>query len=152
MASSNNSLHLIKSGPGWVPADQYAEEWGAKYKDGDEIVVKREAVKNPKEVRWFFAMLRKVVENQTIYTNTEELRSALLIATGHYTWRRDLFSRRYEHPDSFTDMDDEVFKLFKRESLRLIQEQLGIDATELMREVDGTQKWVGPMPWQSNDR
>lgn len=144
--SSDKSIHLIRRGCIWVPADQHAEEWSEKFKDGDEVVFERKAVKNPKEVRWFFAMLRKVVENQTIYTNTEELRAALLIATGHYDWRRDLFGRRYEHPHSFTDMDDEVFKKFKTASLRLIQEELHIDAEELMREVDGTQKWVGPLP------
>lgn len=144
--SSERAIHLIRRGRVWAPADEHAEQWSDKFKDGDEVVFERKAVKSPKEVRWFFAMLRKVVDNQTIYTNTEELRAALLIATGHYDWRRDLFGRRYEHPHSFTDMDEEVFRAFKTKSLHLIEEQLGIDAVELMREVDGTQKWHGPLP------
>lgn len=144
--ASANSINLIRRGPGWVPADQHADEWTQKHKIGDELVFERKAVKNAKEVRWYFAMLRKVIDNQEVYKHPEELRAALLIATGHYDWRRDLYGRRYEHPHSFTDFDDETFKVFKAQSLKLIETELGIDAVELMREVDGTQKWVGPLP------
>lgn len=144
--SNANTIHLIRRGPGWVPADEHATEWSQKFNQNEEIVVTRKSVRNPKEVRWFFAMLRKVIENTERFSDTEELREALLIGTGHYRWRRDIYGRLYEVADSFTDMDEDVFCDFKEKALHLIEVELGIDATELMREVDGTQKWVGPLP------
>lgn len=144
--SAPNTIHLIKRGKVWVPADAHAEEFTDKRKDGTEEVFQRVAAKSPKSMRWYFQMLKKVVENQGVYKDTEELREALLIATGHYKWKRDIYGRRYECANSMRDMDEDTFELHKQQALRLIESQLGIDAVELMRQADGTQKWVGPLP------
>lgn len=144
--SAVNTIHLIKRGKVWVPADAHAEEFTDKRKDDTEEVFQRISVKSPKAMRWYFVMLKKVIENTEVYKDTEELRDALLIATGWYTWKRDIYGRRYEVAKSMREMDDDQFELHKQQALRLIESQLGIDAVELMRQADGTQKWVGPLP------
>lgn len=145
--ANSKTIHLIRRGPGWVPADEHAEAWTQKHKANDEVMFEQVHSKiEPKELRKFFVMIRKVIDAQGIYKNTEELRAALLIATGRYDWRRSLFGDRYEHPHSFTEMTNEEFLEFKRDAVRLIAEQLGIDAIELMRPDDGTKKWEGPIP------
>lgn len=141
--SAVNTINLVKRGDVWVPVGTHAQEYTAKFKDGEEVLFKRQKAKSPKEMRWYFAMLRKVIDNTERFTNTEELREALLIGTGNYTWHRDMYGRLREVPDSMADMDEDQFREHKKEALKLIETELGIDATELMREVDGTEKVYG---------
>lgn len=153
---SGRSINLVKRGKCWWPADQHAEEFTDAQADGKEDTFERFNVKSPKEVRWFFAMLREVMKHipDDQFRNTEELRHALLIEAGLYRWRRRrLFGTeyRYEEPFSFTEMDDDQFRAFKEKALDLIQQHYDIDPRELMREVDGTQKWTGPMPWDGKE-
>lgn len=147
--SSSKSIHLIRRGPGWVPADENAEKFTHKIDVGVELVFDQVHSKvDPKRLRRHFAMLRKVVRASGVYKHTEELREALLIATGNYTWRHisiGTIDRRFEVPKSYTEMSDDEFIEYDRDCVRLIAEQLGIDAVELMRPDDGTQKWEGPI-------
>lgn len=138
--SAAGTIHLIKRGRVLVPADQHADEYIGKLKDGDEIVVKRQAVKNPKEVRWYFAMLREVCEQTEQFSNPEELREALMIETGYYVWHVDMHGRHRQVPKSLTELDLDEFREHKKLAMKAIQEKLGIDAEELMRVADGTQK------------
>lgn len=134
------TIHVIRRGKALFPADEHAEEYIDKLEQGGELVFKRQAVKNPVEVRWYFSMLGKVLDNTDVYKSKDELREALMIATGYYEWHRDLFGRYREVPKSLTDLDLDEFKDHKEKALRLIETELGIDAVELMRAVDGTQK------------
>lgn len=145
--SDARAIHLVKRGFVWVPADEYAEAFTNKTAENTEVMFTRHVSKaSPKSMRRYFAMLKKVVEQDGVYKDVEELRSALLIATGYYTWKRDLYGRRYEHPESMAGWDEEKLQEHKRRAEKLIAEQLGYDVEELMRPYDGTTKWEGPIP------
>src|SRR5262249_17712345 len=97
----------------------------------------------PAQHRWFFAMLKKVVDNTDRWEGVEPLRDALKFSTGNYRLTRDLQGRWREVPNSmsYASMKEIEFKMFVLRCLDLIQEHLGIDAEQLMREVDAEEGW-----------
>lgn len=72
---------------GLVPADQFADEFMASLKDGQQVLV---TVRKPRSIaqhRWLFALLRKVVENSDKWADEKVLLDDLKLATGLFETR-----------------------------------------------------------------
>ena len=139
--SDDARFNLIRRGNVLVPADAFAEDYISQLPQEKEIIVERISTKNPREVRWYFAMLRTVLDNTDRYKTTEELRYAIMLGTGQYDVHfNEITGRHHKRVRSLANMDQDEFRAHKELALKWIADNLGIDAAELMREVDGTQK------------
>ena len=134
---------FIRHGNSLVPADFAAEEFLAEIADGREIIVTARKARSPQHHRWFFALLRKVVENAEQWQTEEELLDALKLATGHVEYRADINGEIYTAPRSisFAAMAEDAFKRFRaRACYVLATKVLKCTPEELMGEVDMTQR------------
>lgn len=55
-----------------------------KLKEGEMVLIKVQRIRNPKLHRKYFALIRKVYENQSFFKEQEQLRKFLEMAAGHY--------------------------------------------------------------------
>lgn len=134
---------FVRRGNALVPADFAAEEFLGEIADGREIIVTTRKARSPQHHRWFFALLRKVVENTDYFSNEDELLDALKLATGHCERRMTIGGDAYVAPRSisFAAMGEEAFRRFrKRACYVLATKLLRCSPEELMGEVDETQK------------
>lgn len=77
-------LELIRSGNYLAPANDNATERLKKIPDGHYAVAQITQPRDPRHHKAYFAMIRKVYENQTIFPNEYHLRKFLEMAAGHY--------------------------------------------------------------------
>lgn len=125
-----------------VPADFHADDIISEIPEGGEVMVTVRRARNPKFHRWFFALLRKVIENtDKKWRNEEELLYALKIATGHCEPSASLEGYVLLQPKSinFGAMDELKFKSFVGRCLDEIHLNLGIDPDLLMDEINREQ-------------
>ena len=111
---------FVRRGNALVPADFAAEEFLGELAEGREIIVTTRKARSPQHHRWFFALLRKVVENTEDFHNEEEVLDALKLATGHTERRLTLDGGAYLAPKSisFAAMGEEAFRRFRKSHSR----------------------------------
>ncbi len=134
---------FIRRGNTLVPADFAADEFLAEIPEGREILVSARRARSPQHHRWFFAMLRKVVDNTEQWQTEDELLDALKLATGHTERRMTIGGEPYLAPRSisFAAMPEGAFTRFrKRACFILATKVLGCSPEELMGETDRTQE------------
>lgn len=134
---------FVRRGNTLIPADFAADELVSKIPEGKEIMVTIRKPRSPQHHRWFFALLRIVVENTDIWKNEEELLEALKIDVGHTKQIVTLDGEVVFQPDSinFASMDEVKFNEFRKSSCdALAQKILHCHPDELMKEVDATQR------------
>lgn len=110
--------------------------------EGREAVMSARLPRSPNFHRWFFAMLRKVIEaTGDRWPREENLLDDLKFATGYYTVREDFEGTPYRKPDSisFASMDEDTFKEFVRKCFDVIVLKTGVDPEVLMDAVEEEQ-------------
>jgi len=133
---------MKRVGGALVPADFNADDTIHDIPEGAEVLVSIRQPRNPKHHRWFFALLRKVIDNTDgRWKNEEELLFALKMATGHCEPSPALTGEVVLFPKSisFASMGELAFKSFVARCLDEIHLNLGIDPDLLMDEVNQEQ-------------
>lgn len=146
---------FIKRGRSLVAADFAAEEFLAGIKDGREVLVSVRRARSPKHHRWFFALLRKVVENSERWADEDDLLDDLKLATGHATRRVHLLTGEVclvAKSINFASMPEDPFRRFRDRCLYVLGKTLGVDPLTLMQETDATQRRVDAPPVVPADR
>jgi hypothetical protein len=121
-----------------VPADYHADDIVHGIPENGEVMITLRRARNPKFHRWFFALLRKVIENtDNRWANEEALLFALKIEVEHCEPSVALTGEVILQPKSinFAAMDEIKFKSFVALCLDAIHLNLGIDPDLLMEEV-----------------
>jgi hypothetical protein len=137
---------FIKKGNSLVPADFAAEEFLDGIPSGREILVSVRRARSPQHHRWFFALLRKVVDNTDRWASEEELLDDLKIACGHVTKRVNILTGEVSlvaRSINFASLPEDPFRRFKDRALFVLGKVLGVDPLSLMDEVEATQRPVG---------
>ena len=140
--SDLNGVCMKRVGGALVPADYIADDVMSTIPEGGELVVTLRRARNPRFHRWFFALLRKVIDNTDgRWASEEQLLYALKMATGHCEPAPALTGEVLLHPKSinFAAMDELKFKTFVARCLDEIHLNLGIDPDLLMEEVNTEQ-------------
>jgi hypothetical protein len=139
-----DGVSFVRRGGHLVPADVRADEMVGMIKEGQEVLVTIRKARSPEHHRWFFAMLRKVIENTEEWNSEEELLTALKFAAGHVDRCSLLDGTVVEMPRSinFGSMDEFQFRRWKDRAVYLLSQYIGVDPTEFMKEVDATQRRV----------
>jgi hypothetical protein len=127
-----------------VPVDHAALEWVEALPFGREVLITIQRPRSPEHHRWYFAMLKKVVDGSGTWKSTAELLEAIKFEVGHTETRRNLFGTAYQTTKSisFEKMGQDEFRSFVERSMEVIALATGIDPDELMREVVAEQ---GPL-------
>ena len=134
---------FVKRGNTLVPADFAADEFLSGIPDGREILVSVRRPRSPQHHRWFFALLRKVVENSEHWSSEEDLLDDLKLMTGHFTRRVNLLTGDIclvAKSINFASMPEDPFRRFKDRALFVLSKVLGVDPLQLMEETNATQK------------
>lgn len=139
---------FVRRGRTLVPRDFAADEMLDAIGDGKEVIVLIRRARSPAHHRWFFKLLRSVVQNTDDFSDEEELLDAVKHATGHVERRMLLDGSVYMAPRSinFAAMDEFKFKRFVDRALFVLSRALGFDPVELMHEVDVDQGVIGVKP------
>lgn len=132
---------FFRRGNTLVPSDFAAEEILSGIPEGKEILV---TIRRPRHVehhRWFFACLRRVVENSEVWKDEEELLDVLKIATGHTKPVQLWDGTIYRRPKSinFASQGQDAFQRFVNRALYVLAQMTGIDPTVLKAETQATQ-------------
>lgn len=136
---------FLRRGNSLVAADFAAEEFLAGIPNGREVLVTVRRPRSPRHHRWFFALLRKVVENSELWHDEDDLLDDLKLATGHASRRVNVLTGEtvlVARSINFASMPEDPFKRFKMRCLHVLAGALGIDPVALMEETDATQKLV----------
>lgn len=125
-----------------VPVDFHGDDILHDIPENGEVMVTLRRARNPKFHRWFFALLRKVIDNtDNRWKNEDELLYALKIEVGHCEPTPAMTGEVLLQPRSinFAAMDEIKFKLFVTRCLDAIHLNLGIDPDRLMEEINSEQ-------------
>lgn len=142
--SDLDGRNFLKRGNTLIPADFAADEMLATLKEGREVIMSMRRARSPVHHRFFFALLRQVVNNtEGKWADESDLLSDLKFATGHRNRRENLVTGDiYEVARSinFAAMSEDQFREFKDKCLDVLTRHLGWDPVVLMKEVEATQK------------
>jgi hypothetical protein len=133
---------FVRKGNALYPADFAADELLASIPEGKEVIITTRRPRNPAFHRWFFAKLRKVVENTERWVDEEDLLWDLKVRVGHVRRRIDgLTGREIIEPKSinFAAMGEDQFRRFSNRCDDVLAPVLGVDPNVLMDEVKHTQ-------------
>lgn len=136
---------FVKRGNTLVAADFAADEFMAGIPNGREVIVSVRRPRSPQHHRWFFALLRKVVDNSEQWQSEEDLLDDLKIATGHAERRVNILTGEVQlcaKSINFASMPEDPFARFKSRCLYVLGRVLGIDPVTLMEETDATQRLI----------
>lgn len=126
-----------------VASDFAADEFMAKLKQGSEVIITIRKARSPQHHRWFFAMLRKVIDNTDArWAHEDDLLDDLKLATKHIRKRiNGLNGEAIIEPKSinFAALDEYSFRDFVKLCLGAIALATGIDPETLMAETQATQ-------------
>lgn len=137
---------FVKRGRVLVPADFAADEMLDDLPEGREVLMTMRRPRSPQHHRFFFALLRKVVENTDRWASEEDLLDDLKIACGHATRRANLITGEISlvaKSINFASMPEDAFRRFKDRALFVLSTAIGVDPVTLMEEAEATQKPVG---------
>jgi hypothetical protein len=142
--SDINGVCFVRRGSTLVPADFHADEFLNTLQEGKEVILSSRRARSPQHHRWVFALLRKVVENtEGLWANEADLLDDLKEATGMVVRRQNPLTGSWHvgsRSISFAAMDENSFRSWRDRALDILSQRLGWDVTELMKEVDETQK------------
>lgn len=126
-----------------IASDFAADEFMGSLKQGAEIIVSTRKARSPQHHRWFFSMLRKVVENTDgRWVNEDDLLDDLKLATKHIRKRiNGITGEAIIEPKSinFANLDEYAFRDFVKLCCGAIAVATGIDPETLMAETQATQ-------------
>lgn len=137
---------FMKHGRALIPADFAAEEMLDGLAEGREVLITLRRPRSVQHHRWFFALLRKVVENTERWASEEDLLDDLKLACGHVTRRVNMLTGEISlvaKSINFASMPEDSFRRFRDRALYALGKVLGVDPVTLMAETDATQKPVG---------
>jgi hypothetical protein len=140
-----NARNFVRRGRVLVPVDRAALEWLERIPEEHEVLITSRKVRSPRHHRWFFAMLRKVVEATELWMNEVRLLDDLKDAQGLYEIQQSAFGlppRKVLKSISWVAMDQDEFRSFIERSIEMIATTTGIDPEDLMREVEAEE---GPL-------
>ncbi len=130
-----------------IPSDIHAEEFLAGIGEDKEVLVTIRRPRSPQHHRWFFAMLRLVIENTEDRWHSEEtLLDDLKLAVGHVEKRINaLTGEMVFRPKSisFASMGQDPFQRFVKRCTYVIHRSTGIDPELLMQETNEAQQRIG---------
>lgn len=135
---------FFRRGGALIPSDVAADEMLREIADGREIMITIRKPRSPQHHRFFFSMLRKVVENSDQWASEDVLLDDLKLATGHCELRRNaLTGAAVMAPKSinFASMEEHAFRRFV-DRCCFVLAQAGIDTDTLMAETAASQKRV----------
>ena len=131
----------------FVPADFAAEEMLASVPLKREGLLSMRRPRSPLHHRWFFALMRKVIETmpdgRQRWTDEKALLKMLKLEVGHVdpVWRLDGTGEFPPAAINFASMSEDEFIPFRDQCLSVLAgEILHCDPLDLMREVDATQE------------
>jgi hypothetical protein len=134
---------FIKRGNALIPADFAAEEFLNEIPAGREVIITVRRPRSPQHHRWFFGMLRKVVENTDHWSDESDLLDDLKDAVGHVHKTVNRITGQLRRPTksiAFANMGEDKFKRFKERCLFVLTQALGWDPVALMDEADEEQR------------
>jgi len=107
-------VFLTKTERGFIPSTEADEEITNRIALGEEAQVEFRKARNSQFHRKFFAMLKTVFENQTKYSNLEDLLVEIKVRTGHYREHIAMSGEIIYLPKSisFEKMDNIEFEKF----------------------------------------
>jgi len=129
---------FVRRGNTLVAGDLAAAECLDGMKSGCEVLVLISRTRSPAHHRWFFALLRKVVDNNETWADEDDLLEDLKDAVGHV--ELDAINpltkrvRRRTRSISFASMPEDKFSRFKERCLYVLAQKLGYDPIELMQD------------------
>lgn len=143
MSADLDGRCFVKRGGALLAADFAAEEFLSGIPDGREVVVTVRRARSPAHHRWFFGLLRKVVDNSEHWSDEDECLEDVKIMTGHVVKRVNLMTGEIvlaTKSINFASMPQDPFNRFVKRACFVLGKLLGIDPEELMRETDATQR------------
>lgn len=130
---------LIRDGNRLAPADPISEESIRQLKNGETVTANLRRPRNPRHHKLLFALLKIVYENQEAYPTTQELLSAIKMATGLFDTGKTVDGIPYAIPKSisFASMDQTSFAEWYDKALDVIITKIipGLDKEGLREEV-----------------
>lgn len=134
---------FVKRGGALIPADFAAEELLASLHEGREVILTVRKARSPAHHRWFFALLRKVVDNtDNRWADEEDLLDDLKLAVGHVSRRTNLLTGEVclvAKSINFASMTEHPFRRFRDRCVYVLGRVLGVDPLTLMAETNATQ-------------
>ena len=122
-------LMFRKIGKTLIPANKYAEQDFATFKEGASILIGLKKKRNPQHHRKLLGMLHYLVENTDHFRNKDAALDALKWNAGIYKtsfqWnrhRQEMMPVQTLESISFSSMDQHKFEEFYKESLDFIAE------------------------------
>jgi hypothetical protein len=130
-------IMLQKVGNTLVPATDLDAEDFEKIKAGTPVFCELKQPRNSRFHAKFFVLVNLLFKNQERYSDKEELREDLTIASGHYKVRYDLdgVETRKAKSISFANMDNTEFEAVYNDVVDTICKHFHFDKQELIDEV-----------------
>lgn len=110
-----------------------------KLEIGQELELEIKGTRNVKFHRLFFALINLAFENQSHYTNPDELRNDLTISAGHYETRTNYITGEeiiYAKSIKFSKMDNNEFKIIYNDVLDQVWKLLGASKEDIIKELE----------------
>lgn len=144
---------FARQGNALVPADVAADEYLAGIPQKREVIVQIRRPRSPEHHRWFFALLRLVLDAtnaRDTWPNEEAFLQGLKISVGHVDTVVSMDGEITLVPKSinFASMDQDAFARFVRRCAWVIEEHFKVDPVAMMDVVDKEQrvKLAPPIP------
>ncbi|OGD52545.1 hypothetical protein A3K80_09185 [Candidatus Bathyarchaeota archaeon RBG_13_38_9] len=137
-------LYVIKNNGALYPANEEAEEYFKRIKQGVVISCEMRRPRNYKNHLRYFKLLQIVLENQEIFTTIEQLKEAIKLMVGHVDYTRVLNKSTNEwelveipKSISFASMPELEFQDYFSKSIDAIIKYIipGMDKDDLLNEV-----------------
>jgi hypothetical protein len=137
-------LYVVKNNGALYPANEEAEEYFKKVKQGVIISCEMRRPRNYKNHKRMFALLQIVLDNQEIFTTIEQLKEAIKLMVGHVEYTRVLDKSTKEWATveipksiSFASMPELEFQDYFSKSIDAIIKYIipGMDRDDLLNEV-----------------
>ena len=121
---------------GLVPLGKHAEQTIRKLKPGKPILCEAKSTRNPAHHRKFFAVLRKVFEQQEQFPTEDALRMATLIKLGKFTVHTGFDGLPFPEPKSmaYASMARDEFEEFYDAAIAIWADLIGVTPIELEQE------------------
>jgi hypothetical protein len=123
---------------GLVPCDQWADEFMAGLKDGQEVLVTVRKPRSVRQHRLLFGLIKLTMDNTDRWATKEVLLNDLKLATGLFETRISAFNGMpYPVPASisFGSMPQSAFNEWFQKAAAALAGVLGCTAEDLIREV-----------------